>query len=361
MTNASMQIPEIQADLLRSPAVADQPPTQELSANAKLPTLIERATDALLVKAKGMTIATDEDYLKAGEFGLAAKAERERLEAERVEMKEDFLRGGQKVDAHYRGPLATLDTAIKQVKAYMTAYNEKKRIAAAAAQKVLDDQRAAAAAEAKKREDEALAKIRAEEQARLAAAEAKAAEERAKREQAEAQARKADEERQAAEARAAGDRAAAEAADRRAKDAEAQAEQAKQDAKMEREKAIEAKRLELKAQRETEAAVQTMDTAVAAASAATVTALAKSDYRVAGANDRITILWKWRLKLPEGGDVQSMIEDALIHASWLKLDEEKIQACLNKVKDKKLAQQLLGPSFEIWTEESIALKKGSKT
>lgn len=357
MTNASLQDPVSQGDLVGN----SEPAVKELSASAKLPTLIERATEALLVKAKGMTIATDEDYIKAGEFGLAAKAERERLEAERVDMKEDFLRGGQKVDAHYRGPLATLDTAIKQVKAYMTAYNEKKRIAAAAAQKVLDDQRAAAAAEAKRLEEAALEKIRAEELARVAAAEAQAEEERKKREAAEADARRADEERQAAEARAAGDRVAAEAADQRARNATAEADEARNVAAQERERAIEAKRQQLRAERETAAAVKTMETATAAASAATATALAKTETRVAGANDRITILWKWRLKLPEGGDVQSMIEDARIHASWLMLDEEKIQACLNRVKDKKLAQQLLGPSFEIWTEESIALKKGSKT
>lgn len=330
-----------------------------LSATVKLPALIERAADSILTKAQSITIATDEDYVKASAFGVSAKLEFDRLEAERVEMKEDFLRGGKKVDDHYRLPLATLKKAFEQVKTYMLAYNEKKRLAAAAEQKRIDDARAKAAAEAKRLEEEALAKIRAEEKARLDAAEAAAAEERKKREAAEADARKADEERQAAEARAAGDRAAAEAADKRAAQADADAQKSREDAANERLRAIEAKRAQLRAERETATAVESMDTANAAASQAA--AVVAAPVRVAGANDRISITWKWRLKLPEGADVQTLIEDALINASWLKLDEEKIQAMLNKVKDKKLAEQLLGPSFEVYSEESIALKKGSKS
>lgn len=335
--------------------------TKALSATANLPAMIERVADNILDKAKSITIATDEDYIKAGAFGTQAGIEFDRLEAERVKMKAPFLSGGKGVDDHYRLALATLDKAVKQVKSYMSAYNEKKRLAAVAEQRRLDDQRAAAAAEAKKREDEALAKIREEEQARLRAAEAAAAEDRKKREAAEAETRRANEERQAVEAQAAGDRASAELFRQRAAKAEEERNTATANAATERQKAIDARRAQLKAERETAAAVQTMDTAVAAASVATATALAKPETRVAGANDRITIVWKWRLKLPEGADVQSMIEDACINAAWLRLDEEKIQAMLNKVKDKKLAEALLGPSFEVFNEEQLALKKGSKS
>lgn len=320
----------------------------ELSAKAKLPGLIERATEAILVKAQSITIATDEDYIKAGEFGSSAKQELDRLEAERVERKEDFLRGGKRVDDHYRLPLATLKKAIDQVKTYMGAYNEKKRIAAAAEQKRLDDARKAKAAEAKRLEDEALAKIREEEQARLRAAEAKAAEERSRREAAEAETRRAVEAQQAADARAAGDRIAADAADKRAAKAEEDAKTANADAANERAKALEAKRAELRAQRETASAVQSMDAANAVASQAATTVAAPA--RVAGANDRITVKWKWRVKV---GHALKIPDRYLIP------DEAKIQGDVDRLKEH--AQEVLGDWIEVYSEEAIALKKGSKT
>lgn len=333
--------------------------TKDLTAAAKLPAMIDRAANAILDKAKSITISTDQDYIAAGEFGVAAKAELDNMEAERVKMKAPFLAGGKGVDDHYRLALGTLEKAIAQVKSYMGAYNEKKRIAAAAEAKRIAADQEAKRVEAKRLEDEALARVREEEQARVRAAEAKASEERARREEAEAETRRAVAERQAAEASAAGDRASAAMFEQRAADSAAQAEQAKQDAATERQKAIDAKRAQLKAERETAQAVATVETANQAV--ADATRATPGTARVAGANDRITLKWRWKLLLPEGADVQSMIEDARIHASWLKVDEEKIDAMLNKVKDKKLALKLLGPSFEVWTEEQIALKKGSKT
>lgn len=327
--------------------VGFEPPPGEvqLSAAAKLPGLIERATEAILTKAKSITIATDEDYVKAGEFGAEAKRDLERVEAERVEMKQDFLRGGKRVDDHYRAPLANLTKAIEQVKAYMGVYNAEKRRLAAIEQKRIDDERAARAAEAKRLEDAALAKIREEEQARLRAAEAQAEEERKRREAAEAETRRAVEAQQAADARAAGDRVAAEAADKRAAQAEEEAKSAQADAATERAKALEAKRAELRAKRETAAAVQSMDTANAAATAAIVPA---ATARVAGANDRITVKWKFR-----------NVAVSRIPTRYLTLDKELLQMDIDRMKDS--AQGILGDWVEVYSEEAIALKKGSKT
>lgn len=318
----------------------------QLEATAKLPTMIEAVSGGLLARAKSIAVISDGGYVEASKFGVMVKTEMEKLEAERVDLKAPFLVGGKRIDDYFRGPIAALASAIELTKKAMTDYNAEKRRLAAIEQKRLDDEKTAREAEAKKLADEAAAKIRAEEKARLDAAEAIAKEERAKREAAEAEARQAAEALKAAEARAAGDRQTAEAADARAKTAEAEADAAKADAAAERRKAVDAKLAQLKAAKATQAALATMDTAQAAADVP-VQQVATTT-KVAGVATRL--VWKWRTK-PDF-DLQAAIEDVVVPLHYVRLDDEKIDATVARLKD--MAQESL-PWLEIYSEESLAL------
>lgn len=318
----------------------------DLTATAVLPSMIEAATSHLLARAKSIAVISDEGYVAASKFGTDVKAEMDKLEAERVSLKNPFLVGGKRIDDYFRGPIATLASAIELTKKAMTDYNAEKRRLAAIEQKRLDDEKTAKEAAAKKLADEAAAKIRAEERARLDAAEAIAKEERSKREAAEAEARQAAEALKAAEARAAGDRAAAEAADKRAADAKQQTDVATADAAEQRKKAYDAKMAQLRAEKATKSAISTMDTAQAEADKP-VQQVASST-KVSGVATRT--VWKWRTK-PDF-DLQAAIEDVVVPLHYVRLDDEKIDATVARLKD--MAQESLH-WLEIYSEESLAL------
>jgi hypothetical protein len=306
-----------------------------LQAQASLPTDSERLAGAALAKANSMSIATDADYETAAGFANDIRAMQARLDAERISLKADFLLGCQKIDGYFRGPIAACESAFKAVKGAMIAYDDRKK-------REREAEEARQREERRKAEAEAQARVRAEEEARREAQRTADLEARAKLEAAEADARREREARLQAEARQRGDAEELEKANKRAAEAEADAKRARDQALADREAAIEARRRQNKAEAQTAAA-----TAAVGKAAETVAA---DPVKVSGVARKT--VWKWRLK--QGADLQAMIQDNIIPVHYLKLDADKIDATVERLKD--LAQNTL-PWLEIYSESELAIGK----
>lgn len=282
-----------------------------------LPTLLEHGANVLVQRAKSIVIATDQDYVQAGDFAREVKARWDATEAERVKLKAPALEMGKTVDNHFRGPLAMLDSAFKETKRLMGVYDTKKRQEQEAEERRLTEERRKATLEAEAREREAQKRMQAEEEARREAQRAADAEARRRVEAAEAEARGAREDAK---------RALAEAA-------------------AEREKAIEARRAQLRAEAQTREAVISMEEGTKAAGEATAAALAVRKEPVKAEGVARRTVWRFRLK-----NIDS------IPRRYLKLDEEKLQRDIDRMKD--AAQELLGDWVEVYAEEALIIGKG---
>jgi chromosome segregation ATPase len=301
-----------------------------IAAKIELPSGSEMTAQKVLTQATGLRINTDEDYGKAADFANDCKRMGEKEDADRVELKKDFLAGCRRIDAYFKRPIELYDQAFKAVKEAMKRYDERKREALKAEQKRLDD--------ARRQEEEAQKKRReAEERARREAQEKVDAEARARTEAAEAEARKAREAQAAAEAQARGDREAAEAATRRANAAEEDARKANEQAKTDREAAIEARRKQLKAERETQAGAD----AVSAATTAATTQTTELD-KVAGVSRKT--VWKYRVRKQDG-----------VPRNYLTPNFELIQTDVDRLKER--AQEVLGDWLEVYSEQELAVGK----
>jgi flagellar biosynthesis GTPase FlhF len=320
-----------------------------IAAKVELPSGSEMTAQKVLTRASGIKIDTDADYIAAADFANECKGMLEKEDADRVELKKDFLAGCRRIDAYFRNPINLYDQAFKTVKSAMLAYDERKRKAAEAEQRRLAEVRRQEELEQQRREAEAQRRIRAEEQARREAQERADAEQRARTEAAEAEARKEREARLAAEAKARGDQEAAEAANRRAAAAEAEAKKANEQARLDREAAIEARRKQLRAERESQTAIATADAGADAVTAATTAALNvdMAATKVSGVARRMS--WRWKLR--EGKQLADVPRKFLI------LDTDYIQSVCDKVKNKEDAEKLLDGFFEVWSEAELAVGK----
>lgn len=321
----------------------------ELEAKATLPTASEADANRVLARASGLTIDSDEDYVIAADFANDCKSAGEAEDATRVKLKKKFLDGCRDIDEYFRGPIALYDKAFKAVKAHMNAYDARKAEAARVEQQRKDAERRAAEAEQQRLEQETANRIAAEQEARRQAQATADAEARARTEAAEAEARRQTALREAAEAKSRDDHAAANAANQRAIIAEDNARQATERAKTEREAAIEARRKQLKAEAQTAAAVQTMDAGAQAVTQATAAALEERAAPVKVSGVARKTLWKWKLK--DGAKLADVPRKLLI------IDKEYVQSVVDKVKDKGLAEELLGSCFEVWSEADLAVGK----
>jgi hypothetical protein len=320
-----------------------------IAAKVDLPSGSEMTAQKVLTRATGIKIDTDADYIAAQDLASECKRLGEKEDADRVELKKDFLAGCRRIDAYFRNPIALYEQAFKAVKAAMLAYDERKRKAAEAEQRRLAEVRRQEEEAQRRREAEAQRLAQAEEEARREAQAKADAEQRARTEAAEAEARKEREARLAAEAKARGDQEAAEAANRRAAAAEAEAKKANETARQDREAAIEARRKQLRAERETQTAVASVQTGAEEVMAAASAAFAhpKELDKVAGVSRRT--IWKWKLREGKG------LND--VPRKWLMLDAVSIQGIIEKVKDKGIAEELLGGCFEVYTEQDLAVGK----
>jgi hypothetical protein len=320
-----------------------------IAAKVDLPSGSEMTAQKVLTRASGIKIDTDADYVAAADFANECKGMLEKEDADRVELKKDFLAGCRRIDAYFRNPINLYDQAFKTVKAAMLVYDERKRKAAEAEQRRLAEVRRQEELEQQRRERAVQERIQAEERARREAQERADAEQRARTEAAEAEARKEREARLAAEAKARGDQEAAEAANRRAAAAEADAKKANEQARLDREAAIEARRQQLRAERESQTAIASADAGADAVTAATSAALAppKELDKVAGVARKT--VWRWRLRAGKA------LAD--IPRKWLILDAAAVQALVDKLKDKGLAEELLGDCFEVYSEAELSVGK----
>lgn len=289
----------------------------DLTVMVKLPTLLEEGAVALLNRAKSVTILTDADYVSAADFVREIRTRWESTEAERKKLKDPALDLGRAIDNHFRRPLSILADAATYTKLVMGAYDTKKREEAEAEERRLTEERRRATLEAEAREREAQKRMQAEEEARREAQRAADAEARRRVEAAEAEARGAREDAK---------RALAEAA-------------------AEREKAIEARRAQLRAEAQTREAVISMEEGTKAAGEATAAALSVRKEPVKAEGVARRVIWRFRLK-----DIDS------IPRRYLKLDEEKLQRDIDRMKD--AAQELLGDWVEVYSEEALIIGKG---
>lgn len=313
---------------------------KELTAAVKLDSMIGEASTAIKTRAQLIVIASDADYVTASEFGSEIKSWFDNMEKERVKLKAPFLSGCNGIDFHYRAPLATLAAALNVVKERMNAWDQEKRRLVDLERKRQEEALRLAQEEAKRQEEAALAVLRAQEQAQRKAAEAEAARQRAAREEAEAKARSEAAARAAADAQASGDRSRAEAAEQAQRDAEAREQEAIREAAQERQRAIDAKRAQLRAERETQAAVEAMDSAKEAATAAAQTTVEPTLTHVAG-NRRRTI---WSATVKPGAEIPR---------KYLKLDEEALDAVVQRFKED--AQEFLGDWVIVSSKETLAI------
>jgi DNA repair exonuclease SbcCD ATPase subunit len=299
----------------------------ELSAAAQLPAVIVSQASAIVERSRAVVIATDEDYGKAADFINDIKAAGKKLDEDRVALKADFLAGCKRIDDYFRAPIQACEDAVKAVKAVMLTYDERKRREAEAERRRQEAERLRLEAEARER-------AQAEQAAREAAERARLDAERQKREAAEAEARSARQAQEAAEAKARGDQEAAQAAERRAAEAEADAERAREQARQDREKAIEARRLQLRAEAYTQEAQ---------AQAAKPVEVAPEPVKVSGVSRKK--VWKFRIAGP-------------VPTIYMKVDEEKIQSVVDRLKD--MAQEQMGNWIEVYSEDVLAVGRGRK-
>ncbi len=289
----------------------------------------------ILDAAKTVSIHADDGYEAAARFCSDTSAVIKDFEADRVKTKAPFLAVTQGIDAYYGEAIRVAGEAVRIVKDCMLDYDARKKREREAEERLK-------VAERRRLEDEARTRLQAEEEARRQAQEAADKEARAKLEAAQAAERREREARLAAEAKSRGDAAAAEAAEKRAQLAEAQANQAKAQAQADRAAAIEARRKMLRAEAAT-------NTAVEASTQIPPTAPAEP-VKVSGVARKT--IWKWRLR---EGKVQNDVP-----RQWLILDAAAIQAVIEKLKDKALAETLLGDCFEVYSEQDLSIGKGKK-
>ena len=319
-----------------------------MMATATLPTDVQARAEGLYRQAVAIRVSSDVDYELAAGFVADIKAAFEQLDKDRVRLKKPFLDGTRGIDDYFRTPIARGEEAIRKVKDAMIEWDKQKRIAQELEERRLAEVKRKADAEAREREKAAQERIRAEEQAKREAAEAREREERSKREAAEATERRERARREAAEAQAKGIEEAAKAAEKRAQAAEEEAAKAREQSRLDREAAIEARRRQLKAEDQTAAAVATMDTAQAEAQAAGTAAAIGPDelHKVSGvARKRV---WKFRLVTP--------IDK--VPMRYHCLDTDKVQEVVDRLKD--LAGETLGECFEVYFEDELAVGRGRK-
>ena len=225
-------------------------------------------------KAVSVTVASDTDYRTATEFVIQLQARSKALEAERKRLKFDFLEACKRIDEHFRAPADRQDAAILKVKNAMLTYDRQQ--ADVRRQAEIEERRARQAAA-----------IKAQEEAREAAQ------------------RAAEAARAAQMAQAAGDR----------------------------EKAIQAERDRLRAEKEVSAKQ------AEAEKPPVEQTLVPAQVKVEGVARKVS--WKWKLK-----------EGMPVPAQYMTVDTDKINAAVTRMKD--LAAEAF-PWLEVWPEDQLAI------
>jgi hypothetical protein len=304
-------------------------PARNITETITLPPLIERAAQHVLTQAQSITIGSDEAYQSASNFGVTCRDERNRLDADRLKQTEKMRGAIADANEYFRGPIAMFDQAIEVTRARMNEWNNRKRLIAAEAQKKADDAKREQDRLAQVAREDALKKMQAAEAESRKAAEAETARAKASEEAALAAQR-------AAEAQAQG-------SSEEAAKAVQEADTAKADAAAERLKAKEAMKAKLRAEEQVRVANERADKAAAEAKMA-AEALppggARGGVKVKGVRTR----WVWKVK-----------EGQQVPASHMKIDDEKIQLDVDRLKER--AAEVF-PWLEVTSEENATMRRG---
>lgn len=329
------KVPAPQTELL-PPSSADGSPKPLVKLEIARPEPLLAGAQKLLTQAKAFKVDSAETYAQGADARQNIRAELDGMKARHKKMKAPIKEAEKEVDDLFRPAIVVLEDAMETITDSLTAYDaEQRRIA---------DQKRREAEEKARLERAELERKAREERDRQAEAhrarerqEAAAREEQLRKERATAEAKAAEErlKREAAEAAAAGDKKRAEAAERQAV--------------AERQKALEARKAQLRAEQDAErqrqeAQRQQQESQARATAleqqAAAVRAEEVKDETVEVEGLQRPKTWKWRL-----------LDKSKVKPEYLILDEKTINRVVSSSKAR--AVEIIGPGIEVYEEHSL--------